>query len=185
MARRPKPSPTARRQLDEMAELVRACFDDPAVAAPLVQIRGAAARFGRARSDATRTKQTIALVKAVGDAAVATVQRHPELVQALGPGLLLQLLLTRGVAADLLPARLRLHGAPSQPDRNPWLLIDAGDVAALRRLLQPGQIWVDATSLTMEEYRELWGLVTFNQQAGLGRQPKPGGRPRGSTVARD
>ncbi len=54
------------------------------------------------------------------------------------------------------------------------------DVQSVRQEMSPGQAWVNATDLTAEQYRELWGLISFQQQAALGRELREGGRPPGS-----
>ena len=75
---------------------------------------------------------------------------------------------------------LRARAVPGYEGRPLWLLQRAADVEAFKRYVAPGQVWVDVSELTGEQFRNLWGLVSAQQQMGLGRRRKRAGRAKGS-----
>lgn len=62
---------------------------------------------------------------------------------------------------------------PGLPGRPVWLLLYERDVEAMRAETQPGQVWVNVTDLDLDQDRELWGVISYQQQ----RLGKPLGKP--------
>lgn len=118
--------------------------------------------------------ETVALAETLGAAA-------PDLADALGAPQLWNLCRSLVVQDPL--ADLRARTVPGYPGRPLWLLNSVESRDAFLRYLAPGQIWVEATQLTRDQYEQLWGLVRYQQEAGLGRSPDVGGRPRGTRSA--
>ncbi len=76
-------------------------------------------------------------------------------------------------------ASLEFRQLPGIESPNPYFVRDDQDVEWLRQKIQPGQVWVNATALNVRTYRDLWGAISFQLQAGVGLVHLPAGRPPG------
>ena len=179
--RQPEVSPTFRLQLDNILEVAGAAFRDPEVMAAMAEARHAAEGL-RDASEHDPEAESLArqILELCKRAAQLLIDCEPGLKNTLGEALVLNLVIA-GVfpeAGQHLP--LRLHGIPGFPDRAVRVLLSDDDVQSVRQGMNLGQVWVNATDLTADQYRELWGLISFQQQEALGRELNEGGRPPGS-----
>ena len=175
----PRVPPTFRRQLTALPPLLEEAMADPLVAEPLASAREMAGRFTETAAE-DGEDAWVAIVGQIESALERIAENHAEVLRIFGRGALYKLLLDAAFDLDRAPAALRLKSLPGYPDRPVWLIRSEGDAAAMRDAVQPGQVWVNATDLSDTQYRDLWGVVSYNRQAGLGREVPRGGRPPGS-----
>ena len=79
-------------------------------------------------------------------------------------------------ALGLPVAPLRMRALPDLQGRPLWVLLHERDLAAMRAELRPGQVWVNATDLSDEQYRRLWAAISYQRQS-LGKPLGEPGRP--------
>ena len=163
---------TFAKQLAEFGEEWLAALASPAMKRPLERLEIMTRLWQLGDEDPTQVGQS------AGDVIEALRVSHPDLLAQMGET---QAVLLLGACLGLVPAGvpLRPQGLPGQPGPNPRVVVSAADATQLRERIAPGQIWVDATCLSGTEYGDLWGAVSYQQQALTGRGKDWGGRPAG------
>ena len=181
-SRKPRVPPTYQRQLGDVSALMERAFGDADVTAVIARARQVVDQL---QEEPEGPGADALASRLVDDAQVAVgllALRNDKLLNVFGRSGL-QRLVMAAVIDGLEMQPLQLRALPGIPGRALRLLEDGARVEAMKQELAPGQIWVDATALTVTQYRELWGAVSYNQIAGLDRELGTPGRPRGSLTS--
>ena len=179
------PSANFRRQQSAVVELVRQVVADPVVEAALARLAGVIRQMERSDDRTVAEKLKPVLAGSVRDLLIAVASTKPELIAVLGPEQLVDLALIANWEEPVAQPALRLRELPGIPGHVLWTLVNDDDSDELKRVLDRGQVWLNVTDLNEQQYRELWGAISYQQQR-LGKKPGSRGRRAGSrTPARE
>lgn len=175
----PRPSPILERQVAALGELIDRVFEDPEVQSFIMELNREISRVHLAVAPATREKLEADLLRRLPKLADRMIEHMPELDAHFGRDALADYLLLL-VAPDRHVGQIRFRGPVGYQGQPVHVLRDRAATVAFTQSVTAGQIWVNATQLTEELYRELWALISYQQQAEGLRTPGPIGRPAGS-----
>lgn len=178
----PPMPPTFQRQIDDLIEIVGRAFSEPASQTLVDRLTDSAKSVLSHEDDDEAAEPCLREFNSLLSEWLQYIaDHHPVVFQSLGERALRDIL--HGMLFPDSVHELRVRTLPGYPEQPLWVLLAESDVESLRAKLSTGQLWLNVTDLTIEQHRELWGLISYQQQLVLGKQPDRGGRPTGSKSA--